>query len=319
MTWLNNTENNSFQIRSKLDIDITKLYWDNPAYGIDQGFTNTQSNITSYLIPLKIVSKKVICGTDFLALPSSGFMLDVSTFDLSTHIYYIRVSANIKGFNSNNSDTDILVNNFKSGKDQNIASGIRLVFLNDTNILQNTLNIVRNNSVSDLLSPYNGKIQCLSNFPFYRNTTGYFDSTEFNFSSLQTINSLYSLHSLNKNIEPWSAQTPSTIFSNPYSVNNKINPVDHFSFDFFLIREYSQYRAPGTNIGSSTLSKSIITKDSTRSILDYNYLSFFICSSKNTSTTTSPKAPFMYYSSPDDLNKNDIISNVEIEIIRYPR
>ena len=315
MTWLNNAENNSFQIRSKFDIDITKLYWDNPAYGANYGF----SNQNGFLIPLRFGTKKIICGLDFIGLSNPTgdanphFVIDTSSFDLSTYIYYIKVNANIKGFNENVTDDNILKSNFKSGSNNELASGLRFVFFNSNAnnvgnpIVSNLDSIFKNRNFSDGLSPFTGRIQCLGSFPYFMTLKGYMTSIESGFSSFRTMNSLYSLHSLNKNIEPWSAS--SNLVSNSYSANNKINPVDHFSFDFFLIKEYSHYRSPATSISNAIISTSIITKDTIRSTIDYDYMGFFICSSTNN--------PFMYSSG--NLNLNDIISNVEIEIIRYPR
>ena len=202
---------------------------------------------------------------------------------------------------------------FKSGSNNELASGLRFVFFNSNAnnvgnpIVSNLDSIFKNRNFSDGLSPFTGRIQCLGSFPYFMTLKGYMTSIESGFSSFRTMNSLYSLHSLNKNIEPWSAS--SNLVSNSYSANNKINPVDHFSFDFFLIKEYSHYRSPATSISNAIISTSIITKDTIRSTIDYDYMGFFICSSTNN--------PFMYSSG--NLNLNDIISNVEIEIIRYPR
>lgn len=320
MTWLNNPTNNEFQIRSKLDIDITKLYWDNPAYGANYGF----SNANGILIPLRFGTKKIICGSDFVNIsnPTNDqnpfFVIDTTTFNLSNYIYYIKVNANIKGFNSNNTDGNILKSNFKApavASTQDLSSGLRLVFFNpNANGLGNPIStnldlVLRNQSLSDTIAPFTGRIQCLGGFPYFRTLSGFLVPNEYNFTSLRTINSLYSLHSLNKNIEPWI--TTSSSVSNPYQ-SNKLQPIDHFSFDLFLIKEYTFYRNSTLNnnsAGASTLSQSIITKDPDKSMIDYDYMSFFICSSTNN--------PFMYSSG--NLTLNDIISNIEIEIIRYLR
>lgn len=318
MTWLNNSTNNEFQIRSKLDIDITKLYWDNPAYGTNYGFSNTNG----VLIPLRFGTKKIICGSDFVNIsnPTNDqnpfFVINTDTFNLSNYIYYIKVNANIKGFNSSNTDDNILKSNFKAAAStQDLASGLRLVFFNPNangsgNPISTNLDLIlKNQSLSDTVTPFTGRIQCLGGFPYFRTMSGFLVPNEYNFTSLRTINSLYSLHSLNKNIEPWAATSSSV--SNSYQFN-KLQPIDHFSFDLFLIKEYTMYRnstLPYNPAGSTALSQSIITKDTSRSTIDYDYMSFFICSSTNN--------PFMYSSG--NLTLNDIISNVEIEIIRYLR
>lgn len=365
MTWLNNPTNNEFQIRSKLDIDITKLYWDGSPYGIDKGFKNWDGYNTNspgysygsygtenFVIPLRFGNKKVLCGSDFVNIsnPTNDiepyFIIDTSSYDLSLYVYHIKVNANIKGFFASNLDYSSrsgnygILNNFShqaptnatTAYSGNPGSGLRLVFLNSdssgsviNNISRNLTAISTYNSISDTTAPYTGRIQCLSGFPYHpteslsipnqSTTRGTF------YSSFKTLNCLYSLHSLNTAKEANLWYPTNGVSSNLYS-GNVINPTNHMFFDFFLIKEYTRERTNDIELNKSNLSSSIITKTGTtnnRSTIDYPYMCFFICSSNYFSNYIKRSSPFMYFRAPEDLNKNDIISNVEIEIIRYPR
>jgi hypothetical protein len=159
MTWLNNPTNNEFQIKNKLNIDITKLYWDGSAYGAlfwGNGDANLGgvSGSSYHMTALRFNKKSIICGNDFVSTEKTSsltyngtgllgqlrswstagsqfdFIINTNTFDIQNYIYEIKVNFNWKGFNANISDNEIFKNR-QSGASSARSSGMSCLLFND--------------------------------------------------------------------------------------------------------------------------------------------------------------------------------------------
>lgn len=162
MTWLNNPTNNEFQIRSKLDIDITKLYWDGSPYGAlfwGNGDANLGgvSGSSYHMTALRFNKKSIICGNDFVSTEKTSsltyngtgllsqlrpwstagspfdFIINTNTFDIQNYIYEIKANFNWKGFDANITDYNIFDRRQSSPVSGGArgASGMSCLFFND--------------------------------------------------------------------------------------------------------------------------------------------------------------------------------------------
>jgi len=207
MTWLNNAVNNEPEIKSKLNIDITKLYWDGSPYGAlfwGNGDANLGGNLYNYhMTALRFNQKKVICGNDFVSTEKSptltynrsgllsalspwsaagapfDFIINTSTFNIQEYIYEIKANFNWKGFNANITDNNIYQK--RQSSQYGLSSGLSCLLFNDNS--QNPSTLTYPNNFAGGGGKNNTSLQYIcTSYPAY----GSFDGVNPKFQSIRS-------------------------------------------------------------------------------------------------------------------------------------